>query len=154
MVKKQFVSGFVAIAGRPNVGKSSLLNYFVGHKISIISRRPQTTRNRLLGICTSDDSQIVFVDTPGIHASEGKVLNRVINKTATGSLEGVDLILMMITASGWTKDDEYVYQKVKATGVDAMLLLNKTDVLKKIKYYRPLAKSPRPMIFARSFQYR
>ena len=138
MLKKQFVSGFVAIAGRPNVGKSSLLNYFVGHKISITSRRPQTTRNRLLGICTYDESQIVFVDTPGIHSAEGKALNRVINKTATGSLEGVDLILMMITASGWTKEDEYVYQKAKTTGIDIILLLNKTDVLKKRDYILPV----------------
>ena len=135
---KSFSSGFVAIAGRPNVGKSSLLNHFVGHKISITSRRPQTTRNRLLGICTEKDSQIVFVDTPGIHSNQKKALNRVINKTATGSLEGVDLIIMMITASGWIEEDRFVYEKVAATGVPAILVINKVDTLKERDRLLPL----------------
>ncbi len=125
-----FVFGFVAIAGRPNVGKSSLLNCFVGQKISITSRRPQTTRNRLLGIRTTAGAQVVFVDTPGIHGKQTRELNRMINRTATGSLEGVDLILMMVAASGWKEDDTLVYQKARATGADVVLAINKVDLLK------------------------
>ena len=124
------VTGFVSVTGKPNVGKSSLVNHFVGRKVSITSRRPQTTRNRLLGIRTTEHAQVVFVDAPGIHAERGKALNRVINKTATGSLEGVDVVLMMISTSGWTREDTFVYGKVRAAGIDAVLAVNKVDVLK------------------------
>jgi GTP-binding protein Era len=132
------VFGFVAIAGRPNVGKSSLLNRYVGRKISITSRRPQTTRNRLLGIKTTDHAQVVFVDTPGIHAAQGRELNRVINRTAVGSLEGVDLILMMITATGWRRDDDLVYAKATAAGVPIILAVNKSDQLDRREKLLPL----------------
>ncbi len=133
--------GFVAIAGRPNVGKSSLLNRYMGRKISITSRRPQTTRNRLLGIRTTDAGQVVFVDTPGIHAAEGRELNRVINRTAVSSLEGVDLILMMISATGWRRDDDLVYEKASATGVPVILAVNKTDQLERRDEILPLLAS-------------
>ena len=132
------VFGFVAIAGRPNVGKSSLLNRYMGRKVSITSRRPQTTRNRLLGIKTTEHAQVVFIDTPGIHATQGRELNRVINRTAVGSLEGVDLILMMITANGWRRDDEFVYTKAIATGVPIILAVNKSDQLDRRDKLLPL----------------
>lgn len=132
------VFGFVAIAGRPNVGKSSLLNRYMGRKISITSRRPQTTRNRLLGIHTTDAGQIAFVDTPGIHAAGGRELNRLINRTAVTSLEGVDLILMMITATGWKSDDDVVYEKVAATGSPVILAVNKADQLARRDALLPL----------------
>lgn len=124
------VCGFVAVAGRPNVGKSSLVNRLVGRKISITSRRPQTTRNRLLGIRTTDEAQIIFVDTPGIHGAQTRELNRLINRTAAASLEGVDLILMMVSATGWKPDDDLVYQKAASTGIPIVLAINKTDLLK------------------------
>ncbi|MFT7532878.1 MAG: GTP-binding protein Era [Gammaproteobacteria bacterium] len=133
-----FVCGFVAIAGRPNVGKSSLLNYFVGRKISIISRKPQTTRNRLLGIHTTDLAQVIFVDTPGIHANQKSEINRVINRTAVSSLEGVDVILMMIDARGWRDEDTLVYQKVKNCGIPVVLAINKIDRLKEKDRLLPL----------------
>jgi GTPase len=123
------VCGFVAIAGRPNVGKSSLINRYVGRKISITSRRPQTTRNRVLGILTHRDSQIIFVDTPGIHGAQTRELNRLINRTAAAALEGVDLILMMVSATGWKPDDQLVYEKASATGVPIVLAINKSDLL-------------------------
>jgi len=88
--------GFITIAGPPNAGKSTLLNKLVGQKISIISRRPQTTRHRILGIRTVENSQLVFVDTPGIHDDEKKNLNRMINRTAVNSLSDVDLVIFMI----------------------------------------------------------
>ncbi|GJL80458.1 MAG: GTPase Era [marine bacterium B5-7] len=121
--------GFVTIAGRPNVGKSSLLNKYVGCKISITSRRPQTTRNRLLGVVTRDMDQVVFVDTPGIHSQQKKELNRIINRTAQNSLEGVDVIVMMISATGWKPDDDLVYRKATETGVPIVLVINKCDLL-------------------------
>ncbi len=133
--------GFVAIAGRPNVGKSSLVNRYIGRKISITSRRPQTTRNRLLGILTTDDAQIVFVDTPGIHAAGGRELNRVINRTAVTSLDGVDLILMMITATGWHRDDSLVYEKAVAAGAPIILAVNKSDQLARRDAILPLLES-------------
>jgi GTP-binding protein Era len=123
------VFGFVAVAGRPNVGKSSLVNRLVGRKVSITSRRPQTTRNRLMGIKTLDSAQIVFVDTPGIHGQQASEINRLINRTATSSLDDVDLILMMISATGWKRDDDLVYQKAAAAGAPIILAINKCDLL-------------------------
>ncbi len=132
------VCGFVAIAGRPNVGKSSLLNRFVGRKVSITSRRPQTTRNRILGIRTTGRAQVIFVDTPGIHGGGGKEMNRLINRTAIASLEGVDVILMMISATGWRPDDDLVYQRAAAIGVPIVLAINKCDLLDRQENVLPL----------------
>ena len=88
-----YVSGFVALIGRPNTGKSTLLNRLVGQKVSITSRRPQTTRHRILGIKTGEREQVVYVDTPGLHASEGNMMSRYLNRAASGSLEGVDCVV-------------------------------------------------------------
>ncbi len=124
-------SGFVAIVGRPNVGKSSLVNRMVGSKVSIISRRPQTTRNRILGVSTRGATQIVFVDTPGIHGGQTRELNRIINRTAEGSMEGVDLVLMLVAANRWTDDDDLVYRKARESGLPVILGVNKVDLLEK-----------------------
>ena len=98
---KEFRAGFIAILGRPNVGKSTLLNRIIGKKVSITSAKPQTTRHRLLGIRTTDDCQMIFVDTPGVHRGSKRYINQVLNKTAANALAGVDVTLLMITSEGW-----------------------------------------------------
>ena len=125
-----FRCGFVAFAGRPNVGKSTLVNRLVGYKLSITSSRPQTTRHRILGIATSDASQIIFVDTPGIHRGRARALNRYMNRVATKALVGVDLAVMVIEASGWTPDDDHILDKVAAQTAPVILVLNKIDCIK------------------------
>lgn len=119
--------GLVAIVGRPNVGKSTLLNHILGQKISITSRKPQTTRHRLLGIKTTDNAQIVFVDTPGLHIGVDKALNRYMNKTVSSVIKDVDLILFMIDANKWTEEDEKVLLNIRLSNSPTFLLLNKTD---------------------------
>lgn len=123
-------SGLVTLAGRPNVGKSTLLNRLVGQKISITSSRAQTTRHRLLGIKTSEYAQIVYVDTPGLHKDNKGVMNRHMNRVAGASLQGVDCIVLLIAASGWTKEDEYPLQLVAKQGIPVILVINKLDLLK------------------------
>ena len=108
--------GFVAIVGRPNVGKSTLLNHILGFKLSITSRKPQTTRHRVLGIWTEDVIQIALVDTPGMHTDQPKAMNRVMNQTAEQALSGVDAVVMLTDGKIWNELDERVYQKVKRSG--------------------------------------
>lgn len=119
--------GLVAIVGRPNVGKSTLLNHILGQKLSITSRKPQTTRHRLLGIKTTDNAQVVFVDTPGLHLGVDKALNRYMNKTVSSVIRDVDLILFMIDANKWTPEDEKVLENIRNSSAPAFLLINKTD---------------------------
>jgi len=121
--------GFVAILGRPNVGKSTLVNSLLGIKLSITSRRPQTTRDRILGIKSRLDGQIIVLDTPGIHASKGRALNRHMNRAAVGALEGVDLAVMVIEAMRWSDADASVLERVKGSGVPAILVVNKVDLV-------------------------
>ena len=120
-------SGYVALVGRPNVGKSTLLNHLVGQKVSITSRRPQTTRYRIHGIRTSEGGQAVFVDTPGIHASEKRALNRYLNKTAGSVLGDVDVVVWLIDRAGWLPEDQLVYERIKTAGVPIILVINKID---------------------------
>jgi GTP-binding protein Era len=122
--------GFVTVAGRPNVGKSTLVNRIVGRKLSITSNRPQTTRHRILGIASSDASQIVFVDTPGIHTGHTRALNRYMNRVASRAMIGVDLIMMVIEASGWIRDDDHILDRIGAEAVPVILVLNKIDRIK------------------------
>lgn len=122
-----FRCGYVAIVGRPNVGKSTLLNHILGQKLSITSRKPQTTRHRILGIVTRDNTQTVYVDTPGIHGEERKAINRYMNRAATSALRDVDLVLFVVDAMKWTPDDELVVQKLKAVSVPVLLVINKVD---------------------------
>lgn len=119
--------GYVAIVGRPNVGKSTLLNHILGQKLSITSRKPQTTRHRILGIVTQENSQTVYVDTPGIHGEERKAINRYMNRAALSALKDVDLVLFVVDGLKWTPDDDLVIEKVKASGLPAMLVINKVD---------------------------
>lgn len=119
--------GFAAIVGRPNVGKSTLLNALLKHKVSIVSPKPQTTRHRILGILTGDHSQIIFVDTPGIHTDERRVMNRYMNRSALASLADADLNLFVIEALQWNDDDARVLQALVHNGRPIILLINKVD---------------------------
>ena len=123
----KFRSGLVALVGRPNVGKSTLLNHLLGQKISITSRKPQTTRHRITGILSRDNGQLVFVDTPGIHDSSGTALNRYMNKTALASLNDVDVVVMVIEALSWTEQNEQIISALKNVNVPVILALNKID---------------------------
>lgn len=119
--------GLVAIVGRPNVGKSTLLNRLLGQKVSITSRKPQTTRHRILGIDTENDCQTVYVDTPGLHSEEKRAINRLMNRAATSSLGEVSLILFVVEGTRWTSDDELVLSRVQQSGLPCILVVNKQD---------------------------
>ena len=119
--------GYVAIVGRPNVGKSTLLNHLLGQKLSITSRKPQTTRHRLLGIKTDGNTQIIYVDTPGLHRHQHNAMNRYLNRAATNSMEGVDVIVWLVEALQWTEEDTYVSKTLVQTEVPVILGANKID---------------------------
>lgn len=119
--------GLVALIGRPNVGKSTLLNRLLGQKLSITSNKPQTTRHRILGVVTDGACQAVYVDTPGIHSGQRRALNRYLNRTAAGALDGVDLALFMVEGERWTDEDQHVLALVQRAGVPALCVVNKVD---------------------------
>lgn len=122
--------GYVAIVGRPNVGKSTLMNHILGQKLSITSRKPQTTRHSLLGIKTLEENQIVFVDTPGIHKAEAdKAINRYMNRSASSVIADVDLIVFVIEKLQWTPEDQMVLEKLQNTRTPVLLAVNKVDQL-------------------------
>ncbi|HEX6922653.1 MAG TPA: GTPase Era [Bacillales bacterium] len=142
MSNEGFKSGFVAIIGRPNVGKSTLLNHVVGQKIAIMSDKPQTTRNRIQGVYTSEQAQIVFVDTPGIHKPKHK-LGEYMTKTAQQTLNEVDIILFMVDVSeGYGKGDQFIMDRLQNVDTPVFLILNKIDqihpdeLLPLIDFYR------------------
>ena len=120
-------SGIVTIVGRPNVGKSSLLNAMVGRKVSIVSHKPQTTRHRIQGVLHHEQGQIVFVDTPGLHRQQKKALNRVMNEAAAGALQDIDLALFVVEAGRWTDEDEAVLERLKHGSTPVGLIINKID---------------------------
>ncbi len=119
--------GYVAIVGRPNVGKSTLLNHILGQKISITSRKPQTTRNAVVGIKTEGDVQIIFVDTPGMHLGQQKAINRYMNKAATSAMKDVDVVVFVIDRFIWTEEDEAVAEKLQHLSCPIILAVNKVD---------------------------
>ncbi|MBT0728157.1 GTPase Era [Rosenbergiella australiborealis] len=119
--------GFIAIVGRPNVGKSTLLNQLLGQKISITSRKPQTTRHRIMGIDTQDAYQAIYVDTPGLHIEEKRAINRLMNRAASSSIGDVELIVFVVEGTRWTDDDEMVLNKLKSVRVPVILAINKID---------------------------
>jgi GTP-binding protein Era len=128
-VNKPCRSGFVAVVGRPNVGKSTLINALVGRKVSIVTPKPQTTRHRIMGIRNVDECQIIFVDTPGLHRDATKVLNRMMNRSAASALADADLLMFVSEAGRWTDEDDDVLQKVISSGIPAFAILNKIDKL-------------------------
>lgn len=120
-------AGMVAIAGRPNVGKSTLVNALVGEKVSIVTPKPQTTRHRIIGLITENNVQMALVDTPGMHGKKTSALNRVMNETAVASLAGIDLILYVVEAGQWRDDDQRALAAIRRAGVPVALVVNKTD---------------------------
>jgi len=120
-------SGYIAIVGRPNVGKSTLLNALLGQKISITSPKPQTTRHNLLGIKTLETQQLIFVDTPGLQVSPQKALNRIMNKNALGIVQDVDVIVFVVEGMQWRDEDEWVLQRLKNNKIPVILVVNKVD---------------------------
>lgn len=122
--------GMVAIVGRPNVGKSTLLNQLLGQKISITSRKPQTTRHRIVGIDTKENRQAIYVDTPGLHKEEKRAINRLMNRSASSSLNDVGLILFLVDGTRWEEDDQLVLSKVMDSGLPCWLIVNKIDKIK------------------------
>jgi GTP-binding protein Era len=140
MADADYRAGFVAVVGRPNTGKSTLVNALTGEKISIVTSKPQTTRHSILGILTEHDTQIVFVDTPGMHVGSGKMLNRLMNRTATASLAGANLILFIVEAIGWNKGDDHVLGRLRDTGIPLILVVNKMDLAKRRADLLPVIK--------------
>jgi GTPase len=120
----------LAVVGRPNVGKSTLVNALVGARVSIVSNRPQTTRHRLLGIATFPAGQLVLVDTPGLHGEQKKAMNRMMNRAARGALEGVDAAVLVVEAGRWEDDDALAYIALREAGVPVVLAVNQVDRFK------------------------
>lgn len=130
MTDNAFKSGYVAIIGRPNVGKSTLINRVLGQKLCITSRRPQTTRHRILGIKTSQESQLIYVDTPGIHTDGKRAMNRYMNRAAAASIDDVDVVLFVVEGLKWTDEDDKILQRIKSDArVPVILVMNKVDKL-------------------------
>lgn len=121
--------GYVAIVGRPNVGKSTLLNHLLGQKLCITSRKPQTTRHTLLGIKTQDNVQIIYVDTPGIHTNQDKAINRVMNRSASSVIADVDVVVFLLDRCEWSEADEYVAKQLSNISVPILIALNKVDMI-------------------------
>lgn len=122
-----FRAGFAAIVGRPNVGKSTLINALVGEKISIVTSRPQTTRHRVLGVVNRPGVQLAFVDTPGLHLGERRALNRAMNRTAAAALSDADLVVFVVEALRFGDEDEAVLQRIRDSGRDCIAVINKVD---------------------------
>jgi GTP-binding protein Era len=125
-MKNEFLCGYVALIGKPNTGKSTLMNSLVGEKLSITAHRPQTTRHQILGIKTTEEYQCIFVDTPGLHDSRKKAIHRYMNRAATSMLEDADLICVLIDVNDFTHDDEKILQRVSQYR-NVLVVLNKID---------------------------
>ena len=123
----EYRSGFAALVGRPNVGKSTLLNALVGQKVSIVTPRPQTTRHRIVGIANLPNAQVAFVDTPGLHNHAARALNRAMNRTAAAALEDADLVVLVAEALKWTSEDDLTLARIVKSGRPAIAAVNKID---------------------------
>jgi GTPase len=136
-----FRSGYIALIGKPNVGKSTLINTILGKKLSITSSKPQTTRHRLVGIKSTDDTQYVFVDTPGLHTDVKRAMNKWMNRAAITTLYDVDLIVLMVEAGHCGADDEWALKQLKKVKAPVILAVNKVDKLKDKKMLLPFIKA-------------
>lgn len=123
----EFRSGFAALAGRPNVGKSTLLNALIGQKLSIVTPRPQTTRNRLIGLLNTPEAQIAFIDTPGLHLGPRRALNRAMNRTAAAALSDADVVLFLVEALRWTEEDGIALRRAREAQRPIIAVVNKID---------------------------
>ncbi|MGB6485678.1 MAG: GTPase Era [Steroidobacteraceae bacterium] len=123
----EFRCGFAALVGRPNVGKSTLLNVLVGQKLSIVTPRPQTTRHRIVGLVQLPNAQIAFVDTPGLHSQAKRALNKAMNRTAAAALEDADLVVFVVEALVWNAEDELVLNRIARSGRPVLVAINKVD---------------------------
>ncbi len=119
--------GLAAVIGRPNVGKSTLINVIMGRKVSIVTAKPQTTRHRILAVHTSADAQVIFVDTPGLHRKAGKAMNKLMNRTAANALADADVILFVTDATKWTSEDDDVLKRLRKVDAPVVAVLNKVD---------------------------
>ncbi|WP_233118421.1 GTPase Era [Aggregatibacter actinomycetemcomitans] len=128
--QNQTYCGFIAIVGRPNVGKSTLLNKILGQKISITSRKAQTTRHRIVGIKTEGAYQEIYVDTPGLHIEEKRAINRLMNRAASSAISDVELVIFVVDGTHWNDDDEMVLNKLRKTKAPVVLAINKIDNIK------------------------
>ncbi len=135
---EDFRSGYVAVIGRPNVGKSTLINALVGEKVSITSKKPQTTRDRIMGVLTTEDAQYIFVDTPGFQTKHSSELLDRMNKSVKNSLSDVDAIVMVIESTGWRPEDEEVLKLLPQDAKNVILAINKTDEVKESEVILPL----------------
>ncbi|MDG1748246.1 MAG: GTPase Era [Porticoccaceae bacterium] len=129
MTKVDGRCGYIAIVGRPNVGKSTLLNHLLGQKLCITSRKPQTTRHTLLGIKTEGTVQMIFVDTPGIHTNQERAINRVMNRSAASVISDVDVVIFVVDRFDWSDADEYVARYLSNSAVPVIVALNKVDMI-------------------------
>ena len=140
MTKSKQRCGYVAIVGRPNVGKSTLLNFILGMKLSITSRKPQTTRHQIIGVKTTGNVQAIYVDTPGIHKRRGTAINKYMNRAATSLLNDVDVILFLVQVNKWTEEDQAIIEKLQSVSCPVVLVVNKMDKLEDKKQLLPLIK--------------
>ena len=138
-----FRCGLVGLIGRPNVGKSTLLNRILAQKLSITSRKPQTTRHRILGIKTSADAQVIYVDTPGLHRRAHRALNRYMNRTVTGTVEDVDVAVLVLASGAWTDEDESALRLIERAEASCVVALNKIDRLSSRGALLPLIETTR-----------
>lgn len=145
---KEFRAGFVAIVGRPNVGKSTLMNHLLGQKLSITSRKPQTTRHRIHGVLTNEEAQMVFVDTPGIHSNTVKAINERMNAAAVSALSDVDVVLFVVDGVQWREDDLLTLEKLAQTNLPIVLVINKADTIKDKAKLLPVIEE-----FSQSFEF-
>lgn len=141
MTERRFQAGFIAVVGRPNVGKSTLVNALVGRKISIVTPKPQTTRHRVIGILNQPDRQLVFVDTPGLHARAKNVMNRTMNRVSMASMADADVVLMVVEALKINREDELVLERLSASSLPVVLAVNKIDRVKDKKKLLPFLSS-------------
>ena len=128
-MKSDIFCGYVAIVGRPNVGKSTLLNHLLGQKLCITSRKPQTTRHTLLGIKTEENVQVIYVDTPGIHTNQDRAINRVMNRSASSVIGDVDLVVFVVDRFEWSDADDYVAKQLSNSSAPVLVAINKVDMI-------------------------
>ena len=139
-VNEGFRSGIIALAGRPNVGKSTLLNCLLGKKISITSRKANTTRHRILGVLSEEDHQLIFIDLPGFNPHSKRLLERSIHRSAVANIAGTDLVLFLVESRGWQDQDMMVWKKIQSENLPVVIVVNKIDRMKDKQQLLPIMK--------------